>query len=73
MKLSEFWFLMDHEFGSVYAKVLARDLVLGELGNITAEQALERGENLATIWKAVCDMQDVPQERRWGPDLPPKS
>ena len=28
MKLSEFWALMEHEFGAGYAPVLARDLVL---------------------------------------------
>lgn len=36
MKLSEFWTNMDYEFGAGYARVLAGDLVLGSLGNMTA-------------------------------------
>lgn len=72
MKLSQFWFLMENEFGKTYSKVLARDLVLSEFGNITALEAIERGEKVADVWDAVCAMQDVPPERRWGPDIPPK-
>ena len=43
MKLSEFWTNMDYEFGAGYARVLAGDLVLGSLGNMTALEALEAG------------------------------
>ena len=71
MKLSEFWALMEHEFGAGYAPVLARDLVLGDLGNVTALEALDRGINPRSVWVAVCDTQDIPAERRWGPDREP--
>jgi hypothetical protein len=45
---------------------LTRDHVLFELGNRTAEQALADGEPERTVWFALCDALDVPQERRWG-------
>ena len=40
VKLSEFWACMEYEFGAGYAPVLARDLVLGSLGHVTAAEAL---------------------------------
>ena len=45
MKLSEFWACMEYEFGAGYAPVLARDLVLGSLGHVTAAEALDQGVN----------------------------
>lgn len=63
---------MDDEFGSGYARVLASSLALTKLGGDTAEVALRRGVRPKAIWLEVCDMQDVPVERRLGRDLPPK-
>ena len=71
MKLSEFWALMEHEFGAGYAPVLARDLVLGSLNHRTAAEALDAGVNPKTVWFAICEEQEIPQERRWGPDKEP--
>ena len=71
MKLSEFWALMEHEFGAGYAPVLARDLVLGSLGHRTAAEALDAGVNPKTVWFAICEEQEIPQECRWGPDKEP--
>lgn len=73
MKLSEFWSLMDYEFTPSYSRVLARDLVLPEFNNVTVQEALNRGEDVRAVWLAVCAMQEIPPERRWGPDIPPKS
>ena len=53
MKLSEFWALMEHEFGAGYAPVLARDLVLGSLEHRTAAEALDAGVNPKTVWFAL--------------------
>ena len=72
MRLSDFWRLMDDEFGSAYSRVLASDLVLGSLGGKTAEEALEGGTEPKSVWLAVCDVQEVPPERRLGRDIPPK-
>jgi hypothetical protein len=67
---SEFWELMAAEFGEAYARTLARELVMSSLGERTAQQALAGAEDARTVWFAVCDAMDVPQERRWGRDEP---
>ena len=72
MKLSEFWANMDYEFGAGYARVLAGDLVLGSLGNMTALEALEAGVAPKYVWLAVCETQDIPEVRRLGPDREPR-
>ena len=63
---------MDDEFGPAYSRVLASDLVLGPLGGKTAAEALSGGIEPKTVWLAVCDIQDVPPERRLGRDIAPK-
>lgn len=68
MRLSHFWTLMNDEFGESYAGSLARDHVIGALGNRTALQALEAGESPRTIWLALCEDMDVPESRRLGVD-----
>jgi len=52
MRVSEFWDLMSHEFGAAYSRVLVRDLVLTELGERTAAEALESGTDAKTVWLA---------------------
>ena len=73
MRLSDFWRLMEDEFGAGYARVLAGDLVLSGLGGRTATEALRAGLEPRTVWLAVCEMQDVPPARRLGRDIAPKS
>ena len=68
MKLSEFWTNMDYEFGAGYARVLAGDLVLGSLGNMTALEALEAGVAPKDVWVEVCETQDIQEVRRLGTD-----
>ena len=72
MRISDFWRLMDDEFGSAYSRVLAADLVLTGLSGRTAQQALESGIDPKRVWLAVCDIQEVPQERRLGRDVRPR-
>jgi hypothetical protein len=66
VRMSHFWTLMDDEFGAEYAGSLARDHVLGALGNRTVRQALADGESPRVVWEALCDDMDVPAERRLG-------
>lgn len=73
VRLSDFWRLMDDEFGSGYSRVLASELVLGDLGGRSARDALEAGVDPRKVWLAVCDKQDVPPSRRLGRDIAPKS
>jgi hypothetical protein len=57
---------MDEEFGPAYARSLARDHVLGALGNRTPLEALETGIRPREAWLALCADMDVPPERRLG-------
>lgn len=72
MRHSDFWRLMEDEFGRGYARVLASTLVLTSLGGRTAVEALKAGQNPKGVWLAMCEMQDVPPERRLGKDRPLK-
>ncbi|GAB2899364.1 hypothetical protein GCM10027027_13530 [Neomicrococcus lactis] len=64
---------MEDEFGSGYAYVLANQLALTSLGGRTVNEALGDHFEPREIWEAVCDAQDVPQQRRLGKDVPPAS
>jgi hypothetical protein len=50
--------------------VLLRDTVIVELGNRTPEQALAAGIPARDVWIALCDVQEVPAERRHGAGRP---
>ena len=72
MRISDFWRLMDDEFGAGYSRVLSGSLVLAGVGGRTADQALSAGVPPKQVWLAVCDVQDVPDERRLGRDIKPR-
>ncbi len=63
---------MDDEFGAGYSRVVASSLVLAGVGDRTAEQALGAGVPPRQVWLALCDVQDVPPERRLGRDVKPR-
>ena len=67
--MSQFWSLMEGEFGAGYAHTLARHQVLGSLGDRTAEDALGAGMPPREVWHALCDAMDVPEGRRLGKDV----
>jgi hypothetical protein len=64
--LSEFWLAIADEFGEGYGRVLTNDLVLAELGDKTAVQAIAAGQSVRKIWLALCKATDVPQDRWHG-------
>jgi hypothetical protein len=68
VRMSEFWTLVDDEFGRAQGRALVRDHVVGALGHRTAEQALEAGEEPREVWLALVADLEVPQERWWGRD-----
>jgi hypothetical protein len=72
---SEFLLAVQDEFGDVQGRALMRDLVLGSLGGVTAEQALADGVSAKAVWGALCEAMDVPTVRRHGVGLgtPPRS
>ncbi|NMA77286.1 MAG: DUF3046 domain-containing protein [Actinomycetales bacterium] len=69
MRLSEYRELADHVFGPALARTYTQDLVLEEIGGRTAEQALEHGVPVRSVWNALCDAMDVPDSARW--EIPP--
>ncbi len=70
MRRSEFWELMEGEFGRGYAATLAREHVVSTLGERTAEQALAEGVGPREVWLALCADLQVPRERWLGRDDP---
>lgn len=74
MRLSEFWTAVTDEFGLAYGRTLTKDLVLGELGDLTSEQAIAKGMTTRQIWLALCRATDVPESRWYGRGVkPPKA
>jgi len=73
VRLSEFWRLLDEEFGTARARALADHHVLAALGSpaeLTPAKAIDRGVDPARVWEALCDDFQVPVERRLGKDRP---
>ncbi|MDM4762555.1 DUF3046 domain-containing protein [Galbitalea sp. SE-J8] len=70
MRLSEFRFAMDEEFGAAHARVLEHDLVLRALGERTATEALAGGVPVRDVWLAICEAQGVAPSRRHGRGRP---
>lgn len=65
MRLSEFWDLMEQEFGAGYAGVVARTQSLGSLQGRTVDEAMADGLPVRRIWEAVARDMDVPPEHHW--------
>ncbi len=54
MRLTEFWERMDATFGRAYARRVAPDQLLAELGGRTIDEALRQGDQVLSVWRAVC-------------------
>ena len=70
MRLSEFRRAVSDEFGAAYGRVLTRDLVIAELSDRTADDALRQGIPPRDVWLALCRASGVPEERWHGVGLP---
>lgn len=57
---------MTEQFGPYRAPSVAGDHVFSELGGLTADQALDAGQDPKIVWRAVCEAFDVPQQLRHG-------
>jgi hypothetical protein len=64
MRLTDFWERMEARFGRTYADSVARDQMIGRLGNRTVHQALAEGEDPKDVWRAVCEHFDIPVRER---------
>lgn len=61
MRLSEFWALMDQEFGPAYARTVATSHAIHALGDQTAQQALDDGVPPRRIWSALVHDFEISQ------------
>ena len=55
---------METRFGKSYADSVARDQVIGRLGNRTVHEALTAGESAKDVWRAVCEHFEIPVKDR---------
>ncbi|OJF15107.1 DUF3046 domain-containing protein [Couchioplanes caeruleus] len=53
MRLTDFWQRLEQAFGPAYARSLAADHAFADLGGRTIDEAIARGVETATIWRAV--------------------
>lgn len=60
VRLTEFWARMQERFGAGYFRSVAADYRLPALG-ATVDEALARGDEAKTVWRAVCAEFDVPR------------
>lgn len=63
MRLTDFWERLDEVLGPAYARSWAADVVVSGLG-CTVNDALAAGEETAVVWRAVCEVIDVPGHLR---------
>jgi hypothetical protein len=63
VRLTEFWNRMETRFGAAYARSVAADYRLPELG-ATVDEALAKGVEAKEVWRAVCAEFDVPNQLR---------
>ena len=68
MRLREVWQLVDEVLGSAHGRELTRELVLRRLDQRTAIQALDDNVEPRTVWHALCDELEIPENARWGAD-----
>jgi hypothetical protein len=54
VRLTDFWDRLEEVFGSGYARSVAADQVIPQLGGRTIAQALDSGEQTVVVWRAVC-------------------
>jgi hypothetical protein len=64
VRLTDFWWRMEEQFGPAYASSVARDQVIGRLGGRSVNEALEAGEDPKTVWRAVCEHFEIPVAQR---------
>lgn len=53
MRLTDFWARLEQVFGPAYARSVAADQVLSQLGGRTINQAIAQGEDTGAVWRAV--------------------
>ena len=65
MRRSEFNRAVEDEFGG-RSSAIVTDLVLSQVGDRTAAEAIAAGVPPRDVWLALCEELDVPMTRRYG-------
>lgn len=55
---------MERRFGVTYARSFAADMVIAELSSRTVLQALAEGDDVKSVWRAVCEATATPVSDR---------
>ena len=63
VRLTDFHDRVAEQFGTVTGDSMLVDHLLLSLGNRTAAQAIEDGEDPKDVWRALCVEFDVPRSR----------
>lgn len=64
MRETEFWSRMETALGAGYHRVWASQFVIGELGQRTAQEALDAGVPTKEVWRAVWGALELPARDR---------
>ncbi|HEY1133743.1 MAG TPA: DUF3046 domain-containing protein [Nocardioides sp.] len=64
MRHTEFWSRLETAVGPTQARSWARMLVMPALGNRTASEALDAGEDPKVVWAAVHRELELPESER---------
>lgn len=64
VRQTEFWQRMEARFGAAYARSYAADQVLATLHGRSVVQALADGDDVKSVWRAVCEAAQVPAADR---------
>ncbi|TFV66133.1 DUF3046 domain-containing protein [Blastococcus sp. CT_GayMR20] len=64
MRLQDFRSRMTRQFGPMRAEAVVRDHVFAALGGRTAQDAIDAGLPVRTVWLAICEEYDVPPRER---------
>jgi Protein of unknown function (DUF3046) len=61
---TEFWARMEAALGAAYARAWAGQVVMGELGERTAQEAIDAGVSPKSVWAAVWRTLELPESQR---------
>lgn len=64
MRHTEFWDRMESALGVGYHRVWAEQFVMADLGNRTAQEALDAGVPAKQVWAAVWAALELPARER---------
>lgn len=64
MRHTEFWHRMERALGPAYARSWSQQFVIAELGERTANDALEAGVPPKEVWRAVWSVLGLPASEK---------